>query len=215
MDFLWLIEYKLLTSESDIMSFQFGRFRLGLRTIKTAIAILIILVFTHLFHRGQSAAMVAGISAIIAVRDSYSATVKASKARFIGATLGGSLAIVYYFFYLLSHQNFVVQIILIPLFVLVNIVIMDGFNLHPGLVGANATLLIIALTIPENAYVGYAISRVLDTFFGVVVATLVNSAFIHDAPKVTIKKISRGKVKKSQQVNGQAKTATVKKEKTK
>ena len=92
---------------------------------------------------------------------------------------------------------------------------MDGFNLHPGLVGANATLLIIALTIPENAYVGYAISRVLDTFFGVVVATLVNSAFIHDAPKVTIKKISRGRVKKSQQVNGQAKTATVKKEKTK
>lgn len=212
---MYSFNYNLLTSERDTMSFQFGRFRLGLRTIKTAIAILIILVFTHLFQRGQSAAMVAGISAIIAVRDSYTATIKASKARFIGATLGGTLAIVYYFFYLLSHQNFAVQIIVIPLFVLVNIVIMDGFNLHPGLVGANATLLIIALTIPENAYVSYAISRVFDTFFGVAVATLVNSAFIHDAPKVTIKKISRDKVKKNKQVDSKAKTATVKKENTK
>ena len=197
------------------MSFQFGRFRLGLRTIKTAIAILIILVFTHLFHRGQSAAMVAGISAIIAVRDSYSATLKASKARFIGSALGGTLAIVYYFFYLLSHQNFVVQIVLIPLFVLVNIVIMDGFNLHPGLVGANATLLIIGLTIPENAYVSYAVNRVFDTFFGVAVATLVNSAFIHDAPKMSIKAMIRDKIKGSRQTIRPTSVKTAKKEQTK
>ena len=194
------------------MSFQFGRFRLGLRTIKTAIAILVILVFTHLFHRGQSAAMVAGISAIIAVRDSYLATLKASKARFIGSALGGTLAIVYYFFYLLSHQNFAVQIVLMPLFVLVNIVIMDGFNLHPGLVGANATLLIIGLTIPENAYVTYAVNRVFDTFFGVAVATLVNSAFIHDAPKMSVKAMIRSKVKGSRQTTS---VRTAKKENTK
>ena len=197
------------------MSFQFGRFRLGLRTIKTVIAILIILVFSHLFHRGQSAAMVAGISAIIAVRDSYTATIKASKARFIGSALGGTLATVYYFFYLLSHQNFAVQIILIPLFVLVNIVIMDGFDLHPGLVGANATLLIIGLTIPENAYVSYAINRVFDTFFGVAVATLVNSAFIHDAPKMTIKTIIRDKLNGSKQSNRLTRNSTAKKENTK
>src|SRR5574339_377593 len=136
------------------MSFQFGRFRLGLRTIKTVIAILIILVFSHLFHRGQSAAMVAGISAIIAVRDSYTATIKASKARFIGSALGGTLAVIYFFLYTMENYNFSVRIILIPLFVLVNIVIMDGFELHTGLVGANATLLIIALTIPETDYIG-------------------------------------------------------------
>ena len=201
-----------LTNERNSMSFQFGRFRLGLRTIKTAIAILVILVFTHVFHRGQSAAMVAGISAIIAVRDSYSATLKASKARFIGSALGGTLAIVYYFFYLLSHQNFAVQIVLMPLFVLVNIVIMDGFNLHPGLVGANATLLIIGLTIPENAYVTYAVNRVFDTFFGVAVATLVNSAFIHDAPKMSVKAMIRSKVKGSRQTTS---VRTAKKENTK
>ena len=197
------------------MSFHFGRFRLGLRTIKTAIAILVILVFTHLFHRGQSAAMVAGISAIIAVRDSYLATLKASKARFIGSALGGTLAIVYYFFYLLSHQNFAVQIVLMPLFVLVNIVIMDGFNLHPGLVGANATLLIIGLTIPENAYVTYAVNRVLDTFFGVAVATLVNSAFIHDAPKMSLKAMIRERVKKSRQTMRPTSVRTTKEERIK
>lgn len=197
------------------MSFHFGRFRLGLRTIKTAIAILVILVFTHLFHRGQSAAMVAGISAIIAVRDSYLATLKASKARFIGSALGGTLAIVYYFFYLLSHQNFAVQIVLMPLFVLVNIVIMDGFNLHPGLVGANATLLIIGLTIPENAYVTYAVNRVLDTFFGVAVATLVNSAFIHDAPKMSVKAMIRERVKKSRQTMRPTSVRTTKEERIK
>ena len=194
------------------MSFHFGRFRLGLRTIKTAIAILVILVFTHLFHRGQSAAMVAGISAIIAVRDSYLATLKASKARFIGSALGGTLAIVYYFFYLLSHQNFAVQIVLMPLFVLVNIVIMVCFIFHPGLVGANAALLIIGLTIPENAYVTYAVNRVFDTFFGVAVATLVNSAFIHDAPKMSVKAMIRSKVKGSRQTTS---VRTAKKENTK
>ncbi|GFH39994.1 FUSC family protein [Lactococcus insecticola] len=170
------------------MSLQFGRFRLGLRTIKTALAIFIILILTHLFHRGQTAAMIAGISAVIAVRDSYTATLQASKARFIGSALGGLLAVIYYFIYLLSHQNFAVQVILIPVFVLVNIVIMDGFELHPGLVGANATLLIIALTITKTDYVAYALNRVLDTFVGVIVATLVNSAFIHDAP---LKKIAK------------------------
>ena len=164
------------------MSFQFGRFRLGLRTIKTVIAIFIILLFTHLFHRGQSAAMIAGISAIIAVRDSYTATLKAAKARFIGSALGGTLAVIYFFLYTMANYNFSVRIILIPLFVLLNIVIMDGFELHPGLVGANATLLIIALTIPETDYIGYALNRVLDTFFGVAVATIMNSVFIHDAP---------------------------------
>lgn len=179
------------------MSFQFGRFRLGLRTIKTVIAILVILLFTHIFHRGQSAAMIAGISAIIAVRDSYTATLKASKARFIGSALGGTLAVIYFFIYSSLHYNFVVQLILIPLFVLLNIVIMDGYNLHPGLVGANATLLIIALTIPETDYMNYALNRVLDTFFGVIVATAMNSAFIHDAPikkKVIKRKIVRKKL---------------------
>ncbi|MDR1605657.1 MAG: aromatic acid exporter family protein [Streptococcaceae bacterium] len=164
------------------MSFQFGRFRLGLRTVKTALAILIILLFTHFFKRGETAAMIAGISAVIAIRDSYSATIQASKARFIGSALGGMLAVVYYLLFLGSHQNFWLELVLIPLFVVINIVVMDGFNLHPGLVGANATFLIIALTIPGNAYIGYALSRVFDTFFGVIVATIMNSAFIHDAP---------------------------------
>ena len=172
------------------MSFQFGRFRLGLRTIKTVIAIFIILLFTHVFHRGQSAAMIAGISAIIAVRDSYTATLQASKARFIGSALGGTLAVIYFFIYSSLHYNFAAQMILIPLFVLVNIVIMDGFNLHPGLVGANATLMIIALTIPETDYMNYALNRVLDTFFGVIVATVMNSVFIHDAP-IKKRKIKR------------------------
>lgn len=75
---------------------------------------------------------------------------------------------------------------------------MDGFNLHPGLVGANATLLIIALTIPETDYMNYALNRVLDTFFGVIVATVMNSAFIHDAPikKKVIKRTFIRKKKK-------------------
>ncbi|GFH41753.1 hypothetical protein Hs30E_03040 [Lactococcus hodotermopsidis] len=178
------------------MSFQFGRFRLGLRTIKTALAIFIILIFTHLFHRGQSAAMIAGVAAIIAIRESYTATLHASKARFIGSALGGFLAVVYYFLYILSHHNFAVQVILLPFFVLINIVIMDGFDLHPGLVGANATLLIIALTITETDYVIYAVNRVLDTFSGVIVATVLNTALIHDAP---IDKMIKKSVKKEQE----------------
>jgi uncharacterized membrane protein YgaE (UPF0421/DUF939 family) len=162
--------------------FKIGRFRLGLRTLKTSLAIMLILIIMHVTHRGNNAAMMAGVAAVIALRDSFKATIHASESRFIGAALGGLMATIYSLAYIHSGEQFWVKLVLIPLFVIINIVLMDGFKLHPGLVGANATLLIIALTIPKTGVVLYAVERVIDNFIGVIIAILMNTVLVHDAP---------------------------------
>ena len=70
---------------------QFGRFRLGMRTIKSALAVFLCILFFHLTQRGIP--MIAALSAVFSLRQDLTTTVSFGKSRIIGNTLGGTLAI--------------------------------------------------------------------------------------------------------------------------
>ena len=74
---------------------QFGRFRLGMRTIKSALAVFLCILFFHLTQRGIP--MIAALSAVFSLRQDLTTTVSFGKSRIIGNTLGGTLAIIYFF----------------------------------------------------------------------------------------------------------------------
>lgn len=76
------------------ISTQFGRFRLGMRTIKSALAVFLCILFFHLTQRGIP--MIAALSAVFSLRQDLTTTVSFGKSRIIGNTLGGTLAIIYF-----------------------------------------------------------------------------------------------------------------------
>lgn len=151
---------------------QFGRFRLGMRTIKSALAVFLCILFFHLFQRGIP--MIAALSAVFSLRQDLTSTVSFGRSRIIGNTLGGTLAIVYFFVKSYFHNDFLVELFLLPCLVIVVIVVSDGINNNSGIISAIATLLLISLSIPQGESSLYAIQRVLDTFIGTFIAIGIN-----------------------------------------
>lgn len=164
------------------MQLKFGNFRLGLRTIKTALTLVVIMLIMELLGRGDSASMIAGVSAIVVLRDSLKDTLRAAPARLLGQAIGGGFAIFYFLIYEGTGFQFWIKLVSIATFALLIIVIMDGFDMNPGLVGATATFLMVALSVHTGSAFIYTINRVLDSFIGVMIAIAVNSLWIHDSP---------------------------------
>lgn len=149
-----------------------GPIRFGLRTFKTALAVLLCILLFQLLNR--DAPLIACLAAVFAMREDVSSTIHFGSYRIIGNLVGGSLALVYIYIYRALNYNFYAELVLIPLFVIVIIIFSDALNFNPGIVGACATLFIIVLTVPETETFWYAISRIMDTVIGTLVALLVN-----------------------------------------
>ena len=92
---------------------QFGRFRLGMRTTKTALAVFLCILFFHVSNRGLP--MIAALSAVFSLRQDLTTTVSFGRSRIIGNTLGGLLGIFYFFVKNYFHNNFLVELFLISL----------------------------------------------------------------------------------------------------
>ena len=147
-----------------------GRFRLGMRTLKTAIAVMLCILLFQFSHRGSP--MIACLAAVFSLRQDLNTSLSFGKSRIIGNTLGGFLALLYvlaqdYF----PNQN-LVELMLLPLLVIIVIVVSDGINNNAGIISATATLLMISLSIPQSDSFQYAMERVLDTFIGTFIATV-------------------------------------------
>ena len=151
---------------------QFGRFRLGMRTTKTALAVFLCILFFHVSNRGLP--KIAALSAVFSLRQDLTTTVSFGRSRIIGNTLGGLLGIFYFFVKNYFHNDFLVELFLLPLLVIVVIVVSDGIDNNSGIISAISTLLLISLSIPQGESSLYAIQRVLDTFIGTFIAIGIN-----------------------------------------
>lgn len=150
---------------------QFGRFRIGLRTLKTALAVMIIITVFYFFHRPP---FVAALASVFALRESWDKTLSFAKIRLISNTVGGLLALIYFLVHAYTHHATWVSMIFLPFLVIIAIIFLDGFNFNSGVIGALAALLMISLNIPAGATVLYVIDRIIDTFIGVLVSIGVN-----------------------------------------
>lgn len=158
---------------------QFGRFRLGMRTAKTAIAVMICILLFHFLNRGQP--LIAALSAVFSLRQDITTTVSFGKSRVIGNSIGGGAALIYFFVKQNFQNDFLIELFLLPALVAVVIILSDGINNNAGIIAGIATMLLITLSVPQGESFMYALERVLDTFIGTLVALMIN--FIIRPPK--------------------------------
>ena len=151
---------------------EFGRFRLGMRTIKSALAVFLCILFFHVTDRGLP--MIAALSAVFSLRQDLTTTVSFGRSRIIGNSIGGFLGIIYFLVKNYFHNDFLVELFLLPVLVVIVIVVSDGINNNSGIISSIATLLLIALSVPQGESSLYAIQRVLDTFIGTFIAIGIN-----------------------------------------
>lgn len=151
---------------------ELGQFRLGMRTVKTGIAVAICILIFH--YSGRGTPMIASLSAVFALREDVETTVKFGKSRILGNSIGALIAALFIFIQGQLGSSFLIELIGIPFCIMFIIIICDGINYNSGIIGAIATLLIIYFSIPNNETFIYALERVGDTLIGTFIAITIN-----------------------------------------
>ncbi|MFV0560277.1 MAG: FUSC family protein [Enterococcus sp.] len=151
---------------------RLGRFRLGMRTTKSALAVLLCILLFHILDRGTP--LIAALSAVFSLRQDLNTSVEFGKSRILGNAIGGLCALLYFYIKTYFHNDFLVELFLLPFLVIVVIVISDGIGNNAGIIAAISTLLLISLSISEVGSVDYVIQRILDTFIGTFIAVTIN-----------------------------------------
>lgn len=154
------------------LKFEPKKFKFGMRTIKTGIAVFLVLgLFTAL---GWEGLQVGCLTAVFSLRENFDRSVQFGKSRILANTIGGLLSLCFYFLNAWFHGAVWVTLIFVPILTMLTIVINVAFNNASGVIGGVAALLIITLSIPAGDTFFYVIARVFETFCGVFIAILVN-----------------------------------------
>lgn len=165
-----------MPQKTHLFNIKNNPFRLGLRTIKTGLAVFLCLLIFHIFHREMP--MIACLSAVFAMRQDVNTTMTFGASRIGGNLIGGILGLVYFLLTKQFDTAFTFDLFIIPLMVMLLIIIADALNLNAGIIGASATFLMIIFTVSESQSFIYALNRVLDTVIGTVIAIATNHFFM-------------------------------------
>lgn len=160
---------------NKVMKFSFDRHKLkiGMRTAKTGLAVFLVLLFFGWLD--WSGAQIAALTAVFSLREDFDKSLSFGASRILGNTIGGLVALIYYLLIGWFGSGYWVTILVLPVLVMLTIVCNVAWNNASGVVGSTATLLIIALSVPETSSHFYVMTRVFQTFCGVFVAMLVNA----------------------------------------
>lgn len=151
---------------------KIGKFRIGLRTIKSSLAVMICILIFHFIEGGKP--MIAALAAVFSLRQDLTTSLSFGKSRILGNSLGGALAIFYFYIKAFFPDSFVFELVVLPILVAFSIIFSDGINNNSGIVASIATLLLITLGVPEGESIAYALSRVAETFIGTIIAIVLN-----------------------------------------
>ncbi|MDN5315473.1 MAG: hypothetical protein PWP10_4223 [Clostridiales bacterium] len=156
----------------------FDKYRIGLRNIKTALAVLLCLLTQFLFP--QISALNAGIAAVVVMRETPEESIETGINRFIGTMIGGLFG---YVLLILSGimplYNQFLYVLLIPALMMLAISTCVWLKKYDSVVICCVVYLIIALEIGDNrgSALSYVAMRMLDTIIGIGFATVINKYF--------------------------------------
>lgn len=139
--------------------------KIGMRTVKTAFAVSLTIFISQILNLRSP--FFAGISAIIAMQSSVAGSFKAGKNRMLGTVLGATLALVCS---LISTRNPIV----IGLGTVIIIHLCNVLKWKKSATIAAVVFLSITLNQEHGNRLNYSLYRTLDTFLGIIIATLVN-----------------------------------------
>lgn len=149
----------------------------GMRNIKTSIAILIdLLIFSRL---NMENAFYACIASVVCMQQSVKGTVAAGKNRLVGTSIAALIGLIMYYIGEKSH-NPSIYFFLIPVGVTITIQICVLMKCQSS-VSIACIVYISILTSHRLAgdSITYPLTRIIETFVGISVSTLVNKYFSH------------------------------------
>jgi len=154
-------------------------YRIGMRVVKTAVAVGICLLFALIFG-GIESILITAVAAIVTIRTTQEETIVSGMFRIFGTIIGaifGCLIVVISIY--LPYYNDGLFVIVIPVMLLLNLYICNMLRLQDSCSISCVVTILIATQIaplfdPMDDALNFALLRVRDTFVGVIVATLIN-----------------------------------------
>lgn len=153
--------------------FDKSKFRLGMRTMKTGIAVFIVLLIFGMF--GWKGLQIGALTAVFSLREDFDKSVHFGTSRILGNSVGGFYALLFYLLGNLLNGQFWVTLVFVPICTMLTIMTNVAMNNKAGVIGGVSAMLIITLSISPEYTILYVFARVFETFMGVFVAIVVNS----------------------------------------
>ena len=152
--------------------FDKSKFKLGMRTFKTGIAVFLVLMIFGFF--GWKGLQIGALTAVFSLREDFDKSVHFGTSRILGNSIGGFYALIFFLLNNFFQGAFLVTLLVVPICTMLTIMTNVAMNNKSGVIGGVAAMLIITLSIPSGETVLYVFARVFETFMGVFVAILVN-----------------------------------------
>jgi len=153
-------------------------YRIGMRVVKTAIAVGLCLVIA-MFTGGMESVSISAVSAIVTIRPTHGDTVRTGIFRLLGTVIGGALgtlAVIIGLF--LPYYNEGLFALVIPLMLILNLYLCNVLNLQDSCSISCVVTIIVAANVALDATYSealmYTLMRLRDTLVGVTVASLMN-----------------------------------------
>ena len=153
--------------------FDKSKFRLGMRTFKTGLAVFIILLLFGLF--GWKGLQIGALTAVFSLREDFDKSVHFGTSRILGNSIGGFYALLFFIVNSVSKEQYWVTLLLVPVCTMLTIMTNVAMKNKAGVIGGVSAMLIITLSIRPEDTILYVFARIFETFMGVFVAILVNS----------------------------------------
>ena len=113
--------------------FDWSKFRLGMRTFKTGIAVFIVLLIFGVF--GWKGLQIGTLTAVFSLREDFDKSVHFGASRVMGNSIGGFYAVLFFLLKTLFHGAYWVTLIFIPIATMLTIMTNVAMNNKAGIIG--------------------------------------------------------------------------------
>lgn len=163
---------KLKTTKLQLKINDEIELRLGMRTFKTGLSVMLSVLICELLGRDTPA--IAALSSVFTLRQDSTETWKFTKIRIFSNIIGAIIAVLFVFLYKLFPSHFWANLVLLPLGVIIIIIFCDAINQNMAIIGASSTFLVLLITNSELLSINLVLLRVVDTFIGSLVSIIIN-----------------------------------------
>jgi len=153
-------------------------YRVGMRVVKTAAAVMICLLIA-LLTGGWDSVSIAAVSAIVTIRPTRGETMNSGVFRLLGTVIGGVIGILTVVIGLfLPFYSDGLFVVVIPLALILDLYLCNVLKMQDSCTISCVVTILVAVHVDLDTTVGgaliFTLFRLRDTFIGVVVATVMN-----------------------------------------
>lgn len=149
---------------------------IGMRIVKTGLSMFVILIIYEMIGRQRSWAILAMLGALMAMEDTMEHSLKTGIARLLGTAVGGIIGLCFFALAMILpvQQNLIVYAFYVGAATVIGISTCVWLGLRDVTRISTVMVLIILVNDQLGSTFSYALSRILDTAVGVVVAIIIN-----------------------------------------